>query len=230
MSGYRDYLTKLVPPWLQRAAGSLFLGAHGDALDELVAKAKDATKAGFVGLAPSDALPYHGLERLLPRWPTETDAEHRARLVAAWDTWATAGTSDGPLDEGGSYGLAGMLRAALPGATVLIRPYNYPYRGPLRRGYWSEFWVVLKNTGWLRRTFGDGSKWRDGSTWGSTATRAEVEMVKNIIRTFKAAHEWCPAVVISFGGRTWGDGAKFGASGVVWDASANSLYWPIHRS
>lgn len=230
MGSYREYLTRLVPPWLQRAVGELFLGAHGDQLDDLATRAQDATEAGFVAQAPTDALPYHGLERMLPKWPSETDAAHRARLLAAWDSWATAGTSDGPLDEGGTYGLAGMLRACLgPSVTVQVRAYRDPYLGPLRRGYWSEFWVVLSGVPWTRRAWGTGA-YGDGGTWGSSATRAQVEAVKGIVRTFKAAHEWCPAIVVVFAGRTWGDGSMWGDPGVEWDASADALYWPIQRS
>lgn len=229
MGTYRDYLTRLVPPWLQRAVGELFLGEHGDALDDLATKAKDATEAAFVASCATDALPYHGLARMLPRWPAESESAHRARLLAAWDTWATAGTSDGPLEEGGTYGLAGMLRAALPGVTVQIRPYRYPYTGPLARGYWSEFWVVLSGTSWTPRVWGTGT-WGPEATWGSSATHAEVEAVKGILRAFKAAHEWCPAIVVVFEGRTWGDGSEWGDPGVVWDADANAIYWPIDRS
>lgn len=232
---YREYLTKLVPPWLQRAVGELFLGAHGDELDVLATKAKDATKAGFVADAPSDALRYHGRERVLPRFAGEADASHRARLVAAWDTYETAGTRAGPLSTGGTYGLVGMLEAALdPSVTVQVKAYRDPYLGPLRRGYWSEFWVVLSGVPWARRTWGDGSEWGRPAgaprTWGSTATRAEVETLKNIVRTFKAAHEWCPAIVVAFSGRTWGDGSLWGGSGVEWDGAANAIYWPISRS
>lgn len=226
---YRTFLTRLVPSWLQRAVSELFLRAHGDALDELATKAKDATKAGLVAVASSDALPYHGLERGLPRFAGESDASHRARLVAAWETYETAGTRAGPLSTGGTYGLVGMLSAALPGVTVQVRAYRDPYLGPLRRGYWSEFWVVLTGVPWTIRTWGTGT-WGDGSTWGSTATQEQAETAKNIVRTFKAAHEWCPAIVVVFEGRTWGDGSEWGDPGVVWDADANAIYWPISRS
>lgn len=229
MGTYRDYLTRLVPPWLQRAVGVLFLGEHGDALDDLATKAKDATEAAFVASCATDALPYHGLARSLPRWPDETESAHRARLLAAWDTWATAGTREGPLEEGGTYGLTGMLEAALPGVTVQVKAFRDPYLGPLRRGYWSEFWVVLSGTSWTRRAWGTGT-YGDGGTWGSSATHAQVEAIKGIVRTFKAAHEWCPAIVVVFAGRTWGDGSTWGGVGVEWDATADALYWPISRT
>ncbi len=229
MGAYRDYLTRLVPPWLQRTVSELFLRAHGDALDVLAEKAKDATKSGFVAVAPTDALPYHGFARSLPKFAGEMDAAHRARLLAAWETWGTAGTREGPLDEGGTYGLVGMLEAALPGATVQVKAYRDPYLGPLRRGYWSEFWVVLSDVPWTPRVWGTGT-WSETVTWGSDATHAEVETLKGIVRTFKAAHEWCPAIVVVFEGRTWGDGSEWGDPGVVWDADANAIYWPIDRS
>lgn len=227
---YRDELLELMPAWLQRTVGAAFLRVFGEQLDTFVVKVKDAVKVAFVREAPSDSLDEHGVARSSPRFVGEGDSAYRARLLRAWDWWATAGTKDAPLEDGATGGLQGLLEAALgPTVTVQIKAYRDPFRGPLRRDYWSEFWVVLQDVPWTRRTWG-APAWGDGETWGSSATRAEVEMLKTLVRRFKSAHEWCPAVVVVFSGRTWGDGSMWGGASVTWDATADALYWPIHRT
>jgi hypothetical protein len=228
---WRSWFIELLPPWLRRAVGEAFVGALGDQLDVAATKVKDASKTAFVREAPSDALNAHGWARSFERFAGEGDSAYRARLALAWSWWATAGTKAAPLDIGGTGGLQGLLEAALgPSVTVQIKAYRDPYRGPLRRDYWSELWVVLSDVPWTRRTWGAPAAWGDGETWASTATRAEVEMLKSLVRRFKSAHEWCPAIVVVFAGRTWGDSSTWGGASVTWDASADALYWPIHRT
>lgn len=227
---WKQWFVELMPPWLRKAAGEAFLGAIGDQIDVLATKAKDATKTAFVREAPSDSLNAHGWARSFERFVGEGDSAYRARLALAWSWWSSAGTKDAPLEDGGTGGLQGLLEAAL-GASVTVQVKAYhPFRGPLRRDYWSEFWVVLQDVPWTRRTWGAPAAWGDGETWGSSATRAEVEMLKTLVRRFKAAHEWCPAIVVVFSGRTWGDGSTWGGASVTWDATADALYWPIHRT
>jgi hypothetical protein len=54
-------------------------------------------KARMPTLAPVDALAKIAAERGIERGQTETEASHRARVRAAWDSWRWAGTAYGLL-------------------------------------------------------------------------------------------------------------------------------------
>lgn len=95
------------PNWMHGPNGTAYWGAVGAMLDQQVARMKlgmrcrypaDALAAGM-----TDALDQQGKDRLLPRGGTtpgaidESNAAYAARLQAAWDAWAEAGTPEGLL-------------------------------------------------------------------------------------------------------------------------------------
>lgn len=226
---WKQWFIELLPPWLRKAAGEAFLGAIGDQIDVLATKAKDATKTAFVREAPSDSLNAHGWARSFERFPGEGDSAYRARLLRAWEWWSSAGTKDAPLPEDGADGgLVGIITAYLGGSAVVeVHPYFEPWRGPGHViGWWSHFWVVLKDTGFTARVYGSPTPtWGDGGTFGSTATLSQVTTVKNLVRLFKSAHEVCPAVVVVLSGKTYGSPPAWGTG--TYDATAASVAWPI---
>lgn len=88
-----QWLQSLPISWLVGGAnGRNEAGAIGEILDDEVALLKEATKARFPSIAPADALPVIGGDRVLLRGPSETDAHYRLRLKYAWQDWARAGT------------------------------------------------------------------------------------------------------------------------------------------
>ncbi len=110
---FREFQPLTAPPWLQGAKGTAWLRAVGDAKDSLVDRCKRGVKARMPLFAPTDALGAIGDERGIPRSPGESDASYAGRLVAAWETWAMAGSPRGVLGalSAAGYGDAHLLIA-----------------------------------------------------------------------------------------------------------------------
>jgi hypothetical protein len=194
----------LSPPRLRQRFGASLMRVLGAVKDAVADAARQAVKARMVALAPDDALPWIGAERLIERYPGETTPQYRARLRAAWDAWLFAGTAQG---------VVGALRAAGFNASVFsVRAAPswwvgaWPPNGPeaLPAASWSRFWIVIEPPfpfAWTLRRWGAfawGELGADGTplTWGSTATVRQVELVRSIVRKWKAAHERCAQVLV----------------------------------
>lgn len=89
---YVEWYHGLPIPWLNGANGFNEGTAIGTVLDQQVDLLKQAQKAHFPSLAPSDALPHIGSDRRLIQGPNETDDNFRIRLRTAWDDHARDGT------------------------------------------------------------------------------------------------------------------------------------------
>jgi hypothetical protein len=190
---YEPYMEELAPPWLLRPLGKAFLRGLGRFLDVAgVDRLKQAVKARILETCPDDALDRLGRDRLLPRFPTETPAAYRQRLLASWDIWLYAGTE------------AGLLRAletAYPGPAYEIRENKdwdpEPPDGDI--AYWSRIWVFVDSpTPWHTWQWGSGRTWNQPqSTWGTTMTSEEVALFRDLIRKFKPGHVVCVAIVVT---------------------------------
>jgi hypothetical protein len=203
---YADYVRdELAPPWLKRTdldAG--WLAAHGEVLDDLVARVRAAVKLRFVLDCVADALPYHGAARGLERYVGDTDASYRARLARAWELWQLAGTAAGIVAILNAAGFSHVavyeaLGAAAPGEAV------WPPDGDAAN--WSRFWVLIDASvgaytpfAWKSVTWGSGGAgnrtWGSGWTWGSNATREQVATLRRIVRTWKPAHMVCAEILV----------------------------------
>jgi hypothetical protein len=103
---FSKYLPKLLPPPLQGEVGLDLVEAIGKHFDGLVAQYKDAVNARFPAYCNQDDIDRLGHERGLARHISETPANHRLRVLAAWDEW------QGTYDEGGGGGThQGLLNA-----------------------------------------------------------------------------------------------------------------------
>lgn len=194
----------LSPPRLRGRWGSALMRVFGAVKDAIADAAKAAVKARLVELAPDDALAWIGRERNVERYPGETNAGYRARLLAAWETWFAAGTAAGLVAALGAAGFSSVgvydTRTAPPW-WVGAWPPNGDDAMPAAT--WSRFWIVIETPHpWALRRWGEGGSWgelgADGTplTWGSTATVREVALVRSIIRKWKAAHERCARVLV----------------------------------
>jgi hypothetical protein len=206
----------LAPPVLRGPFGSALSATLGAALDDARTRAIDAVKARLPKHAPADALAYHGADRLLERYPAESDAMYRGRLEAAFDVWNAAGTYDGVATALGAAGFAvnvwdvwsappwwtPLTGRAWPPSPRGPRPSWWTGVWPLPDGlvdWWSLFWVEIEGPGpfaWQPRAWGDGHEYGDGGTWGSTATITEVQFVRSIIRKWKSAHGVCESIFV----------------------------------
>lgn len=95
MSTFRDWQPTLQPTALRGTWGTAWAVSLGEHKDALVALSKEAVKARFLALAPSDALAAHGADRDMERGYEEGEASYRARLAGAWESWAWVGTRYG---------------------------------------------------------------------------------------------------------------------------------------
>lgn len=108
---------ELSPPWLQQRYGERFIGAFALQADVILEACAEALKHGLVGRfddVPPDALPRHGFQRLITRYPSETDREYHEELTKAWTRWNVAGTTGSiqqELDRFGGLGAYQIGRA-----------------------------------------------------------------------------------------------------------------------
>lgn len=202
MTTYRQLQSESAPKALRGKRGSAWMRAHGRAKDWTQDAVRQAVRAGLVAVAPVDALGYDGNERNLPRYPGDTDETYRARLQRAWELWQQAGTRPGLLAVLDALGFA---NAAIHTARDPIPPGESSWPPDGDPSNWSRFWVFLDVSAgsnpfnWQRVPWGS-RRWGDGWTWGSTATRAQISLVRSVIRLWKAAHELCAGIVVDLPG------------------------------
>jgi hypothetical protein len=128
MGVYSDWQSKLAPPWLRRANGSIIETTYGAEKDVQLDRANQALLAGVPGQGPADAIDIIGGERQLPRKKLgETDQDYVERLRAAW-------SSPAGFSRGGTHGglLRALQRAGFPmgdpdGCHVVQRTKRYSY-------------------------------------------------------------------------------------------------------
>lgn len=213
----RDQLARAALPG---PFGRALAGAIGRAMDELADRARQAAKARLVTVAPDDALVYHGRDRRIECYPADTDASYRARLVGAWDAWQLAGTYQGIPSQLAAAGFAPVALydvwtapswwvGAWPPPPFGTAPSWWVDPWPPAAGdptvWWSRFWVELTAPGpfaWSELAW--GSAWKYGRpdaapyTWGSTATAAEVALVRSIIAKWKKGAGVCAGIFVRF--------------------------------
>jgi hypothetical protein len=112
---YADWLTRLMPTWLQGAWGAALIEAIGEELDECNDELIQARKASMptqVATTPAadKALAEIGFERQLERGPVETAVAYGERLRLAWDVFLRMGSHGALL---GQLDIAGYDRPNL---------------------------------------------------------------------------------------------------------------------
>lgn len=207
----RDSIYAISPSWLRAFVGEIKMYAYGVVIDALLAAGDQGVKARFPGAGTPSALPYIGRDRVLDRFPSETDDQYASRLAGFLDTWAMAGNAESILDQ-----IAGYL--GNPSGPALIRivtnsgvwytwqngvitmhrssPNNWNWDGLTSR--WWRFWVVIQGVYTSGRKYGDGLKYAPGGvTYGSNATSNDVAAIRRIIAKWKPAHTYCENLIVS---------------------------------
>jgi hypothetical protein len=125
-------LPTLAPPPLAAPWGKAYFAEVGGLMDSVRSRMIAAVKARLPGHATGDALDAIGRDRQLIRADAESDAAYSARLLAAWDTWAQAGSHVGLLK---AIALLGLPVGAT-GATIVQQNgiYSQLVGGGLVRG------------------------------------------------------------------------------------------------
>jgi len=213
---WREWMYRQSPGFLRNTWGQRFMGVLGLMLDALSEGTQQAVTARFFKSKtfPDDAYPLLGAERSMPRFPAESLAAYRARVLDAWNAWQQAGTAIGIIDQLGKLGFT---------ATIY---QNHEWDWDSDPANWSRIWVVITAHPWTNDgDWGDPGIWGDGGTWGSNASREEVRSVQNLVRQWKPAHVVVEHVIVVLDGGSWsptptGD----------WDRwenrSAAAIYWP----
>lgn len=216
MSSFRDYGSKLAPPWLRGPNSKIFLEETEGEKDIQQDRARQSVLANFPDQGPADAVPLVGADRQLPQGTAETLANYRIRLRTTWDditSWPGAG-SHGSL-------LFALSRAGFPtglaaGAVIIQRTKRYSY---LNAG------VVTfgTHTGW---TF-DGSPtsmWNQfGIVFGAdvsglTDGQPLADQLNALVKVWKPAKARYMGAWVVVSGSIWGWplGVTWGAGGRLW--------------
>jgi len=145
--------------------------------------------------SPDDVLPIVGGERRMPRYPVETPASHRARLLDAWDTYIYAGT------EGI---LTAQLAAAGHAGVTIYDPSELVF---LPSGYWSHFVVSIPVGSHAVTAPGPAYgafSWGDGSRYGPLGLTPEVlATIRAVIEKWKPVQWICREVRFQLGGGSY---------------------------
>lgn len=220
MSIYRDYESKLAPPWLRGPGAKPVLEELGGEKDVQVDRARQSVLASFPDQGPVDALPYTGADRLLPQGVGESTSAYRERLRTAWDAadgWSFAGSHGSMLF---ALARAGFPTGLAAGAVIVQRTKRYSYlaAGVVTFGtgagwtfdgtgpeIWNQFGIV----------FGaDVSGLTDGST--------SAQQLNALVKTWKPSKARFMGTWIVLSGSIWGwpIGAAWGAGGRTWGGSS----------
>lgn len=156
MRNYRQLLELCSPSAFVAAVSSGYYGVIALAGD----KAAEAMRLALLmpwlaeDESPDDVLALAGAQRRLPRYPNETAAQYRARLLRWKELYDNAGTPARVNAEIVSAGLNGTVffDASAPGPGGVIP-------------WWSQFWIQTTTTGESINTIiGIAKKWKS-SRW-----------------------------------------------------------------
>jgi hypothetical protein len=220
---YHDDQPAQAPPWLLGPYGMAWLSAFGDQKDWIADIVRQAVKARFPNLAPSDALQLIAEERSLLRGLTEPEVNFRSRLLTAWDLWTLAGTPLGILRAFLYAGFPSVIiqtqvakQFTLDGSSNLITanmgtpvhlggsPELNSDMGVLITQPWPSWW--------------GGSAPADGSQDQKTAAL--------LIKQWKPAHSRCVSLK-AVNGPAWDvDGFFWDTSGKLWDQGTSVTWTP----
>lgn len=180
--------------------GQLVAGTAGQLRDDEVELLRISLLARLPARCPDDALEEVGRAYGIERYPGESHASYRGRLVDAWPTRETQGSPESVEGQLRAYGLPDVRcymaheLAFLPTSPIAYSPFTSP-------PYYNAFVVVLgpdfgaTGIGPQLAPFVAGPE----CTSGSTATRTQVRAICNIILRWSAAHSYPVGVALRFG-------------------------------
>ena len=215
---YFEYELELAPPWLAGAIAEKWHQVHGLVKDAVVEGAVSAIKARLLKQGPDDALSYAGTDRRIERVPGEPPTSYRARLLKAFEMWRLAGTKKAVVEA---------LKVVGFSSVVVLE--NKDWSASADPSAWWLFWVQLfppmpiSPSGW---SLGDGTRLGEKPLgFGSAADLPMLDLVRRIVRKWKAAHAICASLVFVFSGKLvgsgWhvGDGTTLGGDAAYLDLS-----------
>jgi hypothetical protein len=191
--------------------------------DLLVQKMQEGQKAHMPGVGTPTALSLIGDDRNILRGFAETDDAYALRLKKAFETWQHAGSAESVMwsilgyvspfspkmetvSNSANWDIlppgSGLGTQPAHWSTFTAMPQNWNWDGVnfiMDNSLWWRAWVIIGPGVWAKNdTWGTaGRKWGDrNGTWGSTATRAQVTAVQQLVDTWKAAQCYVPWIII----------------------------------
>lgn len=207
MGNWRTWINGLLPGWMQGNWGTRFTGTLTLFAEAAAQGAGEALRAPWLKeeTSPDDCLYLAGSECRMPRYPNETAATYRARLIGAWEAWEFAGDE---LAIEGQLHAAGFAGAYVTTDITREGPRGYP------APYWSQFWVRFPASSGIvvsiTEHLWDGTyDWSGEINWQPTnLTRQQLETMAGIINHWKPADWVCRGLIFEF-------------SSVLWDGTAD---------
>ena len=231
---FKDLRTNVLnKPPMARKYGNAWQSVMGNAMDTALDRISQARRARWPRNCPVDGLFYIGRERNL-EWVTivgtagatkEPEGDYRYDLVNAWQIWVAAGSRPAVEDALRKVGLVNISVYRRAEWTNPGHCYDH-FVDSFQRNVWSQFDTLVETPHpWKAVKWGDFN-WGDaGVTWGSNATKADVEQVKRQIVRFKSAHETATWVYVNTtGGSLWGS-FKWGDG--TWGGTGQPLRWLV---
>lgn len=217
---YETYIFEQAPGWLQGRYGEKLITTIGFMEDVLADAAREAVKARFISTTQDDALKYHASERGLERMPNETLATWRSRLDGAHAAWAKAGTKNGILYALGNVGLTDGMGGFANAEISIYTYWDWPSGDPEE---WARFWVMIDHP----HPFGPAAEWGGTMvwgqfTWGIDADPAVIQLLKRLVRQWKAARDKAQINII-ISGVAWGTPAMVWGNGFLWGAKVAKI-------
>lgn len=214
MGTFRDYVASvLLGPFSAELSAGWFGVLHGLTGDVIAQGMTDAVRMPWLRdpASPDDVLPMVGNERGIPRYPGESVASYRARLVDAWDAYQFAGAALSIESQLQAYGYPGQV-TFFPG---LDGPNGQP------APYWSQFWLVFPSGTHPVTSEGppwDSFNWDDGSLWGPLGYTPEFAATLHaIVNKWKPVQWICRGFIFENGTAVW-DGFNWD-DGAVWNGA-----------
>jgi hypothetical protein len=177
------------PPWLRGPWATKLLTVVYGIFDVANQANREAAKLGLVAECADDAIDDHAEERMIERLPGETTAALRLRLVDAWRTWTTSGTT---------LGLRTILRTYLGAPTLEVYDFANDawYDGAALTGFddderanWSRLALVVPQPHpWTRPVVGPGLIVGPDLLVGITMTGSELSRLRRAFRRYAPAH------------------------------------------
>lgn len=163
---------------------------------------------------PSDALALMGDARNMPRYPNENDDGYKFRLHHAWTTWQQAGTPQSVKNH---------LELGLGWSVEVEENHTWNWDGDASKH--ARAWFIVRGHGFEPLLWGDGHAWGSDGTWGSSATPADVNAVRSIVRLWKNGHLLAMIVIVMDDAQWDADAPPDGSWGNPVNRSEGAIYW-----
>ena len=212
MSNHVDFLFRLLPAWLQTVNGLKLATGFGSVLDSYWERAKSAAMCALPLFCPDDALYWHAINRGVERWPGESVASWRSRIVSAPKDMLWVGTDRGVIGALAPLGMTAVIvrdaGIAYAGGTWISSPWVHD-----GTSQWARQWVIVTGHPWtleyvtrtdINAAYATAALYgATGKAAGISASLVELDVLRRIVRKWSAAVVETRVLVV-MRGRVWG--------------------------